>query len=339
MNFLKTVARKIVFPAITATGLERILSSFSTRQTVILMYHGVVPEANHLLSVNHIGLETFGRHLEYIRKRFSVIPLQEAFSNFRQGIHPEKKSVVLTFDDGYENNYTYAYPLLKNAGLPATLFVTAQCLSDPEMLLWYDTLDLCCDLIDYAGLKGGIRLPGRENGESMQEITGLSGLRKMLKSLNRESKQQLLSGLIDREKAVKRISTISPDYYRLLRKSQIREMADSGLIEIGSHTMYHPNLDVLNEGELAFELSSSKKLLEDATGKKVSSLAFPDGAYNEQVKQKAVTSGYENLLAADYRLATDYSDMNIQPRFSISNTTTAESGFIQIQMAFQKSGI
>lgn len=76
-----------------------------------------------------------------------------------------------------------------------------------------------------------------------------------------------------------------------LTKEQIREIASLGH-EIGSHTMSHANLTLLNDADLETELSQSKKILEDITGRPVTSVSFPFGQWNRRVWDKALELGY-----------------------------------------------
>ena len=83
-----------------------------------------------------------------------------------------------------------------------------------------------------------------------------------------------------------------------LSRQQIRELSDSGQ-EIGSHTLTHANLPFLNNRDLEKELKDSKKILEDITGKEITSISFPYGSWNKHVWEKAMESGY--LSATLYR--------------------------------------
>lgn len=101
------------------------LVSFVRRQYVvpILMYHSVNPQAqpqNRLA----VSVETFRRQMHFLKSRkYNVLPLQEVAALIRENKKIPPKTVSLTFDDGYKDNYTYAFPILKEYGLRATLFI------------------------------------------------------------------------------------------------------------------------------------------------------------------------------------------------------------------------
>jgi peptidoglycan/xylan/chitin deacetylase (PgdA/CDA1 family) len=78
--------------------------------------------------------------------------------------------------------------------------------------------------------------------------------------------------------------------------AQIREISDLGH-EIGSHTYSHANLTLLNDNDCMSELVRSKEVLEDITGKRVTSLSFPFGRWNMRIWGKAKQAGYTHATA------------------------------------------
>lgn len=90
--------------------------------TPILMYHHIDGRAQEWkLSVSP---ESFRRQMEYLKKhRFEVLDLREYVRRLKAGEKTGRKTVVLTFDDGYDNNLTNAMPVLKEMGFPATVFI------------------------------------------------------------------------------------------------------------------------------------------------------------------------------------------------------------------------
>jgi peptidoglycan/xylan/chitin deacetylase (PgdA/CDA1 family) len=92
----------------------------------VLMYHAVIPAAENPDPNNGsiINLETFEQHMAHLHDEGYYAASLEELELYVHGIIglPEK-TVVITFDDGYENNYTHAYPVLERYGLRASLFV------------------------------------------------------------------------------------------------------------------------------------------------------------------------------------------------------------------------
>ena len=75
-------------------------------------------------SMNTVSADIFRKQMEYLKKSdYKVITLDELVSGIKLGESFSKKSVVITFDDGYEDNYIHAFPILKGLQLPATVFL------------------------------------------------------------------------------------------------------------------------------------------------------------------------------------------------------------------------
>ncbi len=338
MRFIKLILRNIILPVLHYSGLVRAITNFSAPKYLILNYHGVVKNARPEISRNHLSIGQFEQHLNYFSKHFEVISLQSMVEQYRQGIRPKRHTLVITFDDGYENNYTNAYPILKSRNFPASIFVTAQALTQPGELLWYDTLDICRNELDWEALM---------NADQKKDITpnanpnlklDIGQFKNNLKELDDKRKREIFKILLPGASLSKKLDQSDPEYWKLLSKTQIHDLLSSGLIEIGSHGLTHTNMDILNEEDLNEELSHSKSILEEAISGPIVSIAYPDGAYNQDVKDRSRKASYKILLAVNYRCEEDSNEKDIFQRFSISNTTTFESVMIQIHRAILGMG-
>ena len=112
------------------SGLNRISGSFSKGKAKILLYHSVVKDIKFDPAIDPadqcLTKDEFESQLVYIKKNFNIISLDDLLL---AGIYKKSVSAVITFDDGFLNNFTVAYPLLKKHGLPATFFITTSFLS------------------------------------------------------------------------------------------------------------------------------------------------------------------------------------------------------------------
>jgi peptidoglycan/xylan/chitin deacetylase (PgdA/CDA1 family) len=333
---LRLIVRKVLLPGMMCCGLDKLFCFVSKGKRIILMYHGIVPEPDFGFSVNHLAVSEFEKHLRYLKKNFTIKSLNEIMDDYRNDVAYYKPVIALTFDDGYANNYHYAYPLLQKYGLPATIFAVTSGLENPDAILWYDYIDSIKNRIDYRALSQADLGFNHSLTGLQQQISDSGSLKSFLKKLAFKEKQKIIDFL----QLKGHYPDISErgDFLRLLNAAQMKEMTDSGLIEIGSHTHTHPNLAELTDEEAGFEVSHSRKLIEEATGKPAISIAFPDGSYSEETKALCKKNGYKNLLAVKYRLPTDRQDKSILPRFCISNTTTAESNFLMFNWKMMIEG-
>ena len=97
------------------------------RKAVVLMYHRVLTDEERQLTGSHpaivIDRETFASHMALLKRRFSVLSLEEFARHIEQKIPFPDSSCLITFDDGWRDNVTNALPILQRHGLPALIFL------------------------------------------------------------------------------------------------------------------------------------------------------------------------------------------------------------------------
>lgn len=108
--------------------------NFLSRHYVVpvLMYHSVnwQPNPSNRLAVTPV---TFERQMHFLKShRYNVIPLSSLVELIRNNQKIPRKTIVITFDDGYKDNYVYAFPILKKYNLPATIFIIIQEVDRPQ---------------------------------------------------------------------------------------------------------------------------------------------------------------------------------------------------------------
>ena len=115
--------------------------TYRGKYAVIFMYHGVT--ATRDMRTNHFGkhvhVELFKEQIECISRNFKIVPLDDLVVKLRNDTLTEN-SAVITFDDGYRNNFSVAYPVLKSFRAPATIFLTTGFI-DSERWFWTDKLE------------------------------------------------------------------------------------------------------------------------------------------------------------------------------------------------------
>ncbi len=214
--------------ALAIQGNEILRASLpGLKRLPILMFHRVVEEIppGSLYDI-HFTRQNLDKLLFFLEgKGYETVTFEDLLAR-----PAPPKPIVLTFDDGYEDNYLHLFPLLKKHGMKAVIY-----------------------------LLGDRAVP---------------------------------SNRWDADKG----ASPAP----LLHQNQILEMARSGLVEFGGHSMSHSNLVKLEEPAMKREIVDCKKSLEGLLGKPVVSFAYPYGFFNETVKRTVAEAGYLFGIAVEW---------------------------------------
>lgn len=239
---------------------------------VVLMLHRVVDSrsriaANRDLEITADFLEK--TILEYRQKGYIFVNLDEVADIIEKG-NTKHRFVCFTFDDGYRDNYEIAYPIFKKYNIPFTIYVTTDFYEQKALLWWYVLEDLCVTDEEF--------LAYREKIFNLKTDQIESAFKEWFPGRNYSFADM-----------VNKMS---------LTVAQIRELSDSGLCCIGSHTVTHPRLDKLTPEEQKYEISTSKHKLETVVGKQVEHFAFPYGYYNAATVPIVAECGYKTAARA-----------------------------------------
>jgi peptidoglycan/xylan/chitin deacetylase (PgdA/CDA1 family) len=204
--------------------LEKNLSQ--VHEIPVLMYHQVVQKAPAVSKFNlHVTREDLDRQLRFLKDRgFETVTFQDLMTK-----RLPRKPILLTFDDGYEDNHKNLLPLLREHRMKAVIYILGDRKAKTN---FWDTP------------KGEAEHP-------------------------------------------------------LLKPAQVLEMAQSGLVEFGSHSMRHSRLTLLKPAEVEREVAGSKKALEDFLKKPVVSFAYPYGFLNQEIKESVRRAGYTFGIAVN----------------------------------------
>jgi peptidoglycan/xylan/chitin deacetylase (PgdA/CDA1 family) len=249
------------------------------------MFHRVCPDSSKARIRGNAGLEVTPEYLEniilFLRKNnYEIVSLGrvDKILNENPG---RKKFAVFTFDDGYIDNYLYAYPILKKYGIPFTIYVTTNFPEGKAILWWYLLEDL---ILRESRIEFELNGRGhqfvcaklREKEWAYQEIHSLI-LNGPSKELNHRIQQVLENNNIN-------LYDKTPEL--ALTWQQIREMSQDPLVEIGAHTINHDALNKLSESTVHKEMEGSRDKIEAETDQKVEHFCYPFGTRNEVGKRE-----------------------------------------------------
>jgi peptidoglycan/xylan/chitin deacetylase (PgdA/CDA1 family) len=284
-----------------ATALGAWVRARLPSEVPILAYHRVceVPEEDAYpfdIELVSASPAAFRRQMVYVRERYTPITCATLIAALRGEIPLPARPVIVTFEDGFDDNYRYAFPILKALRMPATVFLSTGYIGG-ERTFWFDelahqVLTTGKDRLDLDDINVRFSLG---NGPAARRAA-VGQLLKYVKSISNAARLQLLDRLREELGACHDDTGLS----RPLTWQQVREMADGG-IEFGAHTVSHPILSQLGEEELRHELEESRRTIERHLGSSVQALSYPVGgssAFSGRERRAAREAGY--TLAVSY---------------------------------------
>jgi peptidoglycan/xylan/chitin deacetylase (PgdA/CDA1 family) len=243
-------------------------------------------------------IEVFSQQMQYLARNYTLLSLEEAVNTTVRGTIPDS-AVVITFDDGYRDNYTCAFPVLKRLGIPATIFLATGAIGTGKVL-WHDKVfsafrQTRMPFLTNWGSNGSTGYPlgtVREKLLAQSEVLGL------LRSVDEGSR----SALIDELLAKLDVDDGEKDLDLMLTWEHVVEMRQHG-ISFGSHTVTHPILSTLPIKRLQMEIYESKKTIEEKLGASVIAFAYPNGKredFNDRIKALVKQAGYMCALTTAF---------------------------------------
>jgi peptidoglycan/xylan/chitin deacetylase (PgdA/CDA1 family) len=314
---IKDLAKK----ALVGSGVLRLAARFRGISAAILMYHSVMDDPSGVAdSLGGIALSraAFEGQMELLAREFRPVDLDQV----RQFVSGEgelpERAVVITFDDGYTDNYEIAMPILNRLGIPAAFYMTVDCL-ERRILPWPSRLRFSFrttkkkQWVDDDGkIWSLMNANERERAYlfACDQVCKLAGPA-LEKIVSRSEKD------LDAE--------LPPDSGRLMMTwGQVKELARHGHI-VGSHTLTHPNMAFLAIAQVRSELTESKQRMEGHLGLPIEHFSYPCPAlfpnWTEQTVEESRLAGYHTAVTTKNGLAVEHDSPLELKRVRPSRTT------------------
>lgn len=255
---------------------------------IILNYHRIRPNDPRFTAtfddgVYALDIEEFTRQIKWLKHNTLILSEGDLLHCYRDGnFIPPKTSapcVMITFDDGYRDNYTLAYPALKYYDVPAVLFVATQMVNARQIPWW----DVIAYLIKRCS-KPFINFDGRQFPMGDQKKESIAFFQLMMKKEQYEHTKYLLPDLSDACGVPLPDSDVQDK--EILTWEEIKEMSQK-LIAVGSHTHTHRVLATINTSSQKEEMILSKLIIEENIGRPVLSISYPVGELQYITKETA----------------------------------------------------
>ena len=286
----------------------------------IIDYHRITPVKDPF--VDSATQSELDWQCSILNKYFNVLPLGQAIELLQKGQLPPR-SVVITFDDGYANNYTLALPILIKWDMPATFFIASGYLDGG--IMWNDSIIESLRRTEYESIEllhsdgypaelVGIYDLSTQN----KKIAAATKLRLGIKYLDLAHRAEQVEKLLE-------ITGVTPPEDIMLTSEQVKEMSLAGM-DIGGHTLSHPILTTLSLEQAKEQICKDKDNLQQIVGEHISHFAYPNGKPEKDFIDAHIKilkeAGYSGAVTTQRGVAQPNGDIYKLPRFSSWDKTT-----------------
>ena len=313
-----------IFSSLGINNSIKLTRSLFLNDLRIIAYHRVcdIDDINDKELVS-ATCEDFDWQVEFIKKNYFPITFEEAVTRLGQNKKLPRNSIIVTFDDGFFDNYKNAYPILKKHGVPATFFISTGYI-DSNDTFWFNFVSqiiMSNPGNSFSVLSVDYNIPDDIEKRCLL-VSSILTLCKIVPNSERLNIIELLK---------EQLNMVS-DQHPLAKPmtwDNVREMSQNGM-EFGSHSITHPILSQLELDDLEREIQDSKSIIEQQINKGICSISYPEGgdfAFNENVLKQVDKAGYQ--LGSTYISGRNYNPKlgEFQLRRGHIEVTTSRSLF------------
>lgn len=265
-----------------SSGVTRAARIFAGQKAVILMYHSVMDDPSRqaftLGDIIH-STAVFRAQMELIARKYHPVSLDEVLLFLRGEKDLPSRPVVVTFDDGYTDNHDVAMPILNQTGVPATFYVTVDCVQNGT-LPWPARLRHAFLSSHQAQWEDSAIWPLTQSAERQRAFQYAAEHAARLTGQNQDEFVHSVEAQLD-------VRPPAPAERLMMSWEQARGLAAKGHI-VGSHTMTHPNMAQIKDDEAAHEMAQSKQRLEQELSGRVVHFSYPCPALQPHWKESTV---------------------------------------------------
>lgn len=289
------------------------------KKSVVLMYHRVLPcftaEKVVVQPGMYVSSITFEKHVQYLNSRYKIIFIDELVDKI---LNREYLGgyCALTFDDGWLDNYTNAFPVLKKYQVPATIFLATGFIGT-ERLFWPEEIcyylehfkpDICNSNIMPFAVKNFMSTIACYEHKAREQYYENS-----IATLKKYSFRQRMDIL----EYFRKIFNIDSIPRQMLNWDEAQNMLSSGLVRFGAHSVNHEILDQVPAGKMMDEILTSRDDIEHHIGRCIKTFAYPNGNHNENIIRVLAKNGFYGAVTTQKGfLSSGTSPMKI-PRVAV----------------------
>jgi peptidoglycan/xylan/chitin deacetylase (PgdA/CDA1 family) len=246
---------------------------------LVLMYHRILPKNDPRFGQELPGMvvdpETFRMHIQTLRKHFTLMHLGDWVERINRGESIPRKACAITFDDGWQDNFEYAFPVLLSEQAPATIFLVSDLVGTMDTLWYRKVARIVQRTADHGTIEPEVITFFTQAGAPADSDLHPQNLDHLIGYLKPYDDREL-----DKQatKVLRLIGANKDALREILDWEEVRKMAKSGIVEMGSHTRHHFQLrSTLEEDTLREEIITSKQAINEKINGEVRLFCYPNG--------------------------------------------------------------
>jgi len=270
---------------------------------LVIGYHRIVEDYDAEAKVEMPSMLTsvgmFERHLDCLARSFRFVSLDDIGEHLVNGIAFEEPVAAITFDDGYQDVYELALPILERKGIPAATFVVTDLVGRPAWQIHDKLYHLVAKAFrswddprsKMFGLLSDLGLPAHDLARRSAVVNPMVAVSTLLPELRQADVRRLMTGLE---------LCVGNGFHNVpltVTWEMVHDIRRRGFT-IGSHTRTHVSLPVESPERIAAELQESKAELESHLGEPIDHFAYPGGHFNSSVVDAVARAGYRFAYTA-----------------------------------------
>ncbi len=275
-------------------GLIRLVERIARRPgLLVLTYHriGNPEDGDDYAPIYSATVETLERTLQALKKSHEIVSVGDVITLAERGFPLTRPTALVTFDDGYRDNFVAALPVLKALKIPATFFIPTGFFEGP-FVPWWDRIAWTVGRSHVPVLRLERPVPIAVDLRALSRSEAVFQVVRAFRDHPVGDESAYFAELEARAKVSADVPSLGRD--RFMSWDELRELANSGC-DVGSHAHSHRKLIWLSEEDQRDEFSRSKRILEANLGREVPAVAYPygwPGAYDATAERLARESGY-----------------------------------------------
>ncbi len=292
---LKLNVKKIVGSVFYYSGIIKCLKWFNNSASIILAYHRILPQGSTDITFIQPGMyvtvEAFEKHMHYISQHYQVISLE----NLTCSPTP-KNTCIVTFDDGWADNFTYAFPILRRYGIPATVFISTNMI-ETNNWPWTDRISYYIHTSNIYHFVNIMENAFQKQSRDIFKVINLTRDKKnivedILNYMKKLDHRTLITLMTFIDHSMSQQLEVLNMKRPWLTWNEIIEMSHNN-ISFGAHTHNHIILTKVSLDNAREEMLLSKEILSQKIRKPVHSFSYPNGSYNEKITASVQECGFD----------------------------------------------